>query len=188
MTVLSKQIDRLVQDCSNSIANALELLQFCTKPSKLSPLGYQLCMVVAKWLLCWEWQIDLWHVWQGTVFVSSKYYSWVQNIIIVHNLMNYLYCLLNCGKIDKKRCENDKQIPKHIHIWRCITWFVHNLLVSFTSPDNAMCFNVASWYANSSSLHFFVSKQNRILNKQSSQIVGDFRDSGVDAKPLQWNE
>ena len=25
--------DGLVQDCSNSIANALELLQFCTKPS-----------------------------------------------------------------------------------------------------------------------------------------------------------
>ena len=28
-----KHIDRLVQDCSNSIANALELLQSCTKPS-----------------------------------------------------------------------------------------------------------------------------------------------------------
>ena len=29
-----EQIDDLVQYCSNSIANALELLQFCTKPSK----------------------------------------------------------------------------------------------------------------------------------------------------------
>ena len=29
------EIDGLVQDCSNSIANALELLQSCTKPSKL---------------------------------------------------------------------------------------------------------------------------------------------------------
>ena len=28
------QIDGLVQDCSNSIANALELLQSCTKPSR----------------------------------------------------------------------------------------------------------------------------------------------------------
>ena len=28
-------IDGLVQDCSNSIANALELLQSCTKPSIL---------------------------------------------------------------------------------------------------------------------------------------------------------
>ena len=27
-------IDSLVQDCSNSIANALESLQSCTKPSK----------------------------------------------------------------------------------------------------------------------------------------------------------
>ena len=26
-------IDRLVQDCSNAIANALALLQSCTKPS-----------------------------------------------------------------------------------------------------------------------------------------------------------
>ena len=30
-------IDGLVQDCSNSIANALELLQSCTKPSIYSP-------------------------------------------------------------------------------------------------------------------------------------------------------
>ena len=30
---IRKDIDSLVQDCSNSIANALELLQFCTKPS-----------------------------------------------------------------------------------------------------------------------------------------------------------
>ena len=28
-----EHFDGLVQDCSNSIANALELLQFCTKPS-----------------------------------------------------------------------------------------------------------------------------------------------------------
>ena len=27
-----QQIDGLVQDCSNSIANSLELQQFCTKP------------------------------------------------------------------------------------------------------------------------------------------------------------
>ena len=32
-------IDGLVQNCSNSIANALELLQPCTKSSKLNALG-----------------------------------------------------------------------------------------------------------------------------------------------------
>ena len=32
--MINAQIDDLVQDCSNSIANALELLQSCTKPSK----------------------------------------------------------------------------------------------------------------------------------------------------------
>ena len=31
--ILQLYIDGLVQDCSNSIANALELLQSCTKPS-----------------------------------------------------------------------------------------------------------------------------------------------------------
>ena len=32
--ICNDKIDGLVQDCSNSIANALELLQSCTKPSK----------------------------------------------------------------------------------------------------------------------------------------------------------
>ena len=32
-TTLESNIDGLVQDCSNSIANAMELLQPCTKPS-----------------------------------------------------------------------------------------------------------------------------------------------------------
>ena len=35
------QIDGLVQDCSNSHALAMELLQSCTKPSKYSTLLYQ---------------------------------------------------------------------------------------------------------------------------------------------------
>ena len=30
------EMNGLVQDCSNSITNALELLQSCTKPSKYS--------------------------------------------------------------------------------------------------------------------------------------------------------
>ena len=34
--VIAFYIDGLVQHCSNSIANALELLQFCTKPSMWS--------------------------------------------------------------------------------------------------------------------------------------------------------
>ena len=33
ITPSQDNIDGLVQDCSNSIANALELLQSCTKPS-----------------------------------------------------------------------------------------------------------------------------------------------------------
>ena len=34
MKLSKMQIDGLMQDCSNSIANALELLQSCTKPPK----------------------------------------------------------------------------------------------------------------------------------------------------------
>ena len=38
-------IDGLVQDCSNSSANALELLQSCTKPLIWqSGMGWQLCI------------------------------------------------------------------------------------------------------------------------------------------------
>ena len=33
-SAVQDQHDGLVQDCSNSIANALELLQFCTKPTR----------------------------------------------------------------------------------------------------------------------------------------------------------
>ena len=40
------QIDALVQDCSNSIANALELRQFCTRPSKYAPWFTQYRYVV----------------------------------------------------------------------------------------------------------------------------------------------
>ena len=37
-------IDGLVQDCSNSIANALELLQSCTKPSILFIFAMLMCL------------------------------------------------------------------------------------------------------------------------------------------------
>ena len=36
ISIVIYQYDGLVQDCSNSIANALELLQSCTKPSNIS--------------------------------------------------------------------------------------------------------------------------------------------------------
>ena len=39
MVSLPTYIDGLVQDCNNSIANALELLQSCTKPSIYASLG-----------------------------------------------------------------------------------------------------------------------------------------------------
>ena len=38
--VWNTDIDGLVQDCSNSIANALELLQSCTKPSIYASSGF----------------------------------------------------------------------------------------------------------------------------------------------------
>ena len=39
----ANKIDGLVQDCSNSSALAMELLQFCTKPSK-----YELEIILNK--------------------------------------------------------------------------------------------------------------------------------------------
>ena len=44
------QVDGLVQDCSNSIAKALELLQSCTKPLKYSSTkSYQLVKTGCSW-------------------------------------------------------------------------------------------------------------------------------------------
>ena len=40
MTFLDQNFDGLVQACSNSIANALELLQSCTKPSNCKYVNY----------------------------------------------------------------------------------------------------------------------------------------------------
>ena len=40
------EIDGLVQDCRNSIANALELLQSCTQPSKYAYNFVVLCFVM----------------------------------------------------------------------------------------------------------------------------------------------
>ena len=42
-------VDDLVQDCSNSIANALELLQSFTKPSMWSTKYWSLCSGVYVW-------------------------------------------------------------------------------------------------------------------------------------------
>ena len=43
---LKGYVDGLVQDCSNSITNALELLQSCTKPSMLCVHRYILSKIV----------------------------------------------------------------------------------------------------------------------------------------------
>ena len=50
-TISPQQIDGLVQDCSNSIANAIELLQSCTKPSKCSQWWWKTNIgIQTKWL------------------------------------------------------------------------------------------------------------------------------------------
>ena len=59
-------IDGLVQDCSNSIATALELLQSCTKPSI-----YELASKSYGWLS-----------------ITPRSYRWVSNSSIWHNIDN----------------------------------------------------------------------------------------------------
>ena len=44
----SNDICGKAQDCSNPIANALELLQSCTKPSIWSRLSYILCIWIPQ--------------------------------------------------------------------------------------------------------------------------------------------
>ena len=58
--VATASFDGLVQDCSNSIANALELLQSCTKPSIMQTILY--CAVVhhkrCDRIICEIWPIS----------------------------------------------------------------------------------------------------------------------------------
>ena len=49
-SVAIHHIDSLVQDCSNSIANALKLLQSCAKPSIYSYC--HLCTCLSSWFPC----------------------------------------------------------------------------------------------------------------------------------------
>ena len=75
-------IDGLLQDCSNSIANALELLQSCTKPS--------LCRAGVKYVLSNtntntntffpEFQIQIQIHWQNLNKYKYKYSSSITNI------------------------------------------------------------------------------------------------------------
>ena len=60
-----EDVNGLVQDCSNSIANALELLQSCTKPS----MCYQTILLVFLVLYCITW----------TFIYHWKWRQWQQN-------------------------------------------------------------------------------------------------------------
>ena len=63
--VNNEYIDGLVQDCSNSIANALELLQSCTKPS--------ICfMSLSHYTLYKPSYSD---ILSGKIFIFSKHYG-----------------------------------------------------------------------------------------------------------------
>ena len=84
-------IDGLVQDCSNSISNALELLQFCTKPSILCffiSLKVNLTILQSSFhidvdyqpeLAKWEYQesddlhVDLWTIWDRKSCCPMQY-------------------------------------------------------------------------------------------------------------------
>ena len=48
------KIDGSVQDCSISIANAMEILQSCTKPSKY-PYGTHQCVLTVAGQILWTW-------------------------------------------------------------------------------------------------------------------------------------
>ena len=48
-------IECLVQDCSNSIANALELLQPCTKPSKCCSFHVSRFHITLAYLVAEKW-------------------------------------------------------------------------------------------------------------------------------------
>ena len=91
----------IVQDCSNSIANALELLQSCTKPSIctdshcfLHSCQWKHCesnLIINEWQSTWRWCEDapdplrnfLGTICQNDVAIgvclTSQYHKWMNN-------------------------------------------------------------------------------------------------------------
>ena len=62
------QIDGLVQNCSISIANALEILQSCTKPSK-----YDYLSMFKSQSICVSKRVTRGHItWELTIYLSVK--------------------------------------------------------------------------------------------------------------------
>ena len=82
-------IDRLVQDCSNSIANALELLQSCAKPS-----------IYMYWLFSCGVGFELSHTpcvihwfWERFVF----YFCWATHFFIINSFFHILTSQFACS-------------------------------------------------------------------------------------------
>ena len=76
-------IDGLLQDCSNSIANALQLLQFCTEPS-VYPINHPLGYVVVKFIMA--------------LFILSVIYA---NLSAAWLYWHWGNCKNNIAKIDQ---------------------------------------------------------------------------------------
>ena len=93
-----RQFDSLVQDCSNSIANALELLQSCTKPSSSSS-HIEVC---SRALGCHWWQMMARHLYivitSSNADLLSFWPSWT----------NYSGTWLKIQKVSSRKC-----------IWKC---------------------------------------------------------------------
>ena len=133
-------MDGLVQDCSNSIANTLELLQSCTKPSTLC-FRYPCCFCVLFLLLrCTTATIE--HVIlvaiNGTILLNSSppsaaYMRWSTGSSLVQAMACRLFCakplpepmLLYC-QLDSWEQVSGKFELKFYHfhtrkcIWKCL--------------------------------------------------------------------
>ena len=86
-------IDGLVQDCSNSIANTLQLLQSCTKPS-IYGTYWTMCTIMRGILnpvYCHIWYtepcydgLQLYHFIQGSVYVPSQWETMLHCNVVPH--------------------------------------------------------------------------------------------------------
>ena len=77
-------IDALVQDCSNSIANALELLQSCTKPLILWYSKYFLWPLNGESVSTEEHQTNS----RKSIYTTCD----MEKVLIIHLNRNWLFC------------------------------------------------------------------------------------------------
>ena len=99
---LIDDIDGLVQDCSNSIANVLELLQSCTKPSNYVNTGSGFSLASSRWQAI-TWTSNAKVSWYLYVSLGLKVLTLRFNVVLIVYFasVNIPFLLCTVNRVEK---------------------------------------------------------------------------------------